>query len=153
MGEWGGCPRKQGAPFATDCLINWLKRRGSWSADYHVIYQLTSCYLLVSCDKLLLPTQVSDQCCPSQAREEGKWPRTKWWGLLWSTHQLPQPPIFTTLDSAHPPNTPLQWWTQIHCERWTTLIWDTKYWSKLISSLSPTEVFWGGMSFENCLIP
>ena len=42
---------------------------------------------------------MSDQCCPSQAREEGKWPRTKWWGLLWSTYQPPQPPIFTFLDT------------------------------------------------------
>ena len=92
-----------------------------------MIYQLASCYLskLVSCDKLF-PT---NKCLISAAlRRRGKK----------ESDQGPSDEVFCDQPTNHPshlyspfwtlspPYTPLQWWTQIHCERWTTLIWDTK---------------------------
>jgi len=60
-----------------------------------------------------------------QAREEGKWPRTKWWGLLWSSNL---PPTYIHLFGLSPPTTiPLQWpVVDSNSLRRTTLIWDTK---------------------------
>ena len=88
-GEWGGW-RRQGAPFATECLINWPARRGA--AVPLIILWFISWAAAAFCRSAVISfcQQVSDQCCPSQAREEGKWPRTKWWGLpLWSTYTTP----------------------------------------------------------------
>ena len=93
------------------------KKGSSCLADYPVIYQLSSCCLLsVSCDKLL-PT---NKCLISAAlRRRGKK----------ESDQGPSDEVFcdqpTNLPShlyspfwtLSPPYTPLQWWTQIHCER------------------------------------
>ena len=68
---------------------------------------------------------LTDQCCPCQAREEAKWPRTKWRKMS---------PVINHRPAIHPS------WTLlpvlvilIHCGKNNSYLRYEKYWSKLDS--------------------
>ena len=150
-------PLLQQSAWSTD-----QKEGCSWSADYHVIYQLIIMWSISWPTVTFQNWSAVISYCPHKClisadlRRRGKK----------ESDQGPSDEVFCDQPTNHPSHLYSSLWTlpthptplfsgglkfTVRDEQLLSEI--QKYWSKLISSLSPTEVFWGGMSFENCLIP